>query len=324
MYICEFLPRLNSVAVNVEFTGEVKDITKVNITNGVLYITSDQVYEIILPYEKDLELSLIRKSSRLLSITLKSQSEPNKTDNFMITDLQWSCKDLLKTPKIENQNIFKFVCNKCQEVIVDSNNRFNDMPSELWTELMDLWHCHKPHNHDTHTKNYNGNLVPRDNQVIIGSYYLLANVPNVCKCGLTLGEIEQSHTKLMKWNLNLIYNDTKEEYPQYYYVYNKILDKINLSAVRKIVIGKYLIWIFNLGIDVSVEHQKLSKSLKICYTEYQEKPIDEEIILNDEMIEVFYEELERVHKKLPVNMNSMLLKEDDKPVMYKISYLGLQ
>ncbi|CAH6718383.1 hypothetical protein CLIB1444_01S05512 [[Candida] jaroonii] len=324
MYICEFLPRLNSISVNVEFNGEVSDITKVNITGGVLSIIGKEKYEIILPIEGDFELSSIRKSSQLLNLSLKNQSSTIKTDNFMLTDLQWSCKDLLKTPKIDNKNCFKFICKQCEEVIVDSDNRFNDMPSELWAELMDLWHCHKPHNHDKHSKNYNGNLVPRDNQVIIGSYYLLANVPNVCKCGLTLGEIEASHSKLMKWNLKLVYNDTVEDYPQYYYIYNKILDKINLSAVRKVVIGKYLVWIFNLGIDISVEQQILSKSLKICYSEYQDKPIDEEIILNDEMLEVFYKEINRVHEKLPVNINSMLLKEDDRPVMYKISYLGLQ
>lgn len=41
-------------------------------------------------------------------------------------------------------------CKDCGAVVVESGvvGQWKDLPSENWAELMDLWFCHKPHEHD--------------------------------------------------------------------------------------------------------------------------------------------------------------------------------
>jgi ubiquitin-protein ligase E3 D len=39
-------------------------------------------------------------------------------------------------------------CRSCEAVVVDVHSRvreWRNMPSENWADMMDLWHCHKPH-----------------------------------------------------------------------------------------------------------------------------------------------------------------------------------
>ncbi|KAI8949702.1 ubiquitin-conjugating enzyme E2-binding protein [Xylaria longipes] len=41
------------------------------------------------------------------------------------------------------------VCRTCRSTIVDAGTLrvWKDLPSENWAEMMEFWHCHKPHNH---------------------------------------------------------------------------------------------------------------------------------------------------------------------------------
>ncbi|KAI1736540.1 ubiquitin-conjugating enzyme E2-binding protein [Xylaria scruposa] len=42
------------------------------------------------------------------------------------------------------------VCRTCKSTIVDAGalKVWKDLPSENWAEMMEFWHCHKPHSHD--------------------------------------------------------------------------------------------------------------------------------------------------------------------------------
>ena len=41
----------------------------------------------------------------------------------------------------------QLACLSCKNVLVNGNiNVWKDLPSEHWAEMMDFWHCHKPHN----------------------------------------------------------------------------------------------------------------------------------------------------------------------------------
>ncbi|TRX98908.1 hypothetical protein FHL15_000250 [Xylaria flabelliformis] len=41
------------------------------------------------------------------------------------------------------------VCRTCKSIIVDASTLkvWKDLPSENWAEMMEFWHCHKPHDH---------------------------------------------------------------------------------------------------------------------------------------------------------------------------------
>lgn len=42
-------------------------------------------------------------------------------------------------------------CRNCNQEFVRSGTirAWKDLPSENWAEMMEFWHCHKPHDHDT-------------------------------------------------------------------------------------------------------------------------------------------------------------------------------
>lgn len=43
-------------------------------------------------------------------------------------------------------------CRKCSSVVIpkDTIHSWKDLPSENWVEMMEFWHCHKPHDHSEH------------------------------------------------------------------------------------------------------------------------------------------------------------------------------
>jgi ubiquitin-protein ligase E3 D len=48
-------------------------------------------------------------------------------------------------------------CRKCDTTIVGPNSvTWKDLPSENWAEMMEFWHCHKPHEHSHNRKDAAG------------------------------------------------------------------------------------------------------------------------------------------------------------------------
>ncbi|EEY19840.1 conserved hypothetical protein [Verticillium alfalfae VaMs.102] len=66
---------------------------------------------------------------------------PSTRDELQPT-VPWSARDL--TPRSAT------ACRQCGEAVVpeDRLDVWKDLPSENWAEMMDFWHCHKPHDHD--------------------------------------------------------------------------------------------------------------------------------------------------------------------------------
>lgn len=56
----------------------------------------------------------------------------------------WSARDLSPGSSI--------YCRGCETVIVAEGKveTWKDLPSENWAEMMEFWHCHKPHDHEHH------------------------------------------------------------------------------------------------------------------------------------------------------------------------------
>ncbi|KAK8083735.1 hypothetical protein PG996_002516 [Apiospora saccharicola] len=60
------------------------------------------------------------------------------------TSTPWSAQDLSPGSSI--------YCRGCQTVVVAEGKveTWKDLPSENWAEMMEFWHCHKPHDHEHH------------------------------------------------------------------------------------------------------------------------------------------------------------------------------
>lgn len=307
---------------------------------SLLVRTSSTTHKISLPFSKIISTRPTGYSFRdqLLSLTFATESSPShQGSSFM--DLArssaqlWSVTDLVaKTPRDgDNVNLFKFCCKSCNAVAVESADyKFIDMPSEFWQEMMDFWHCHKPHehHHNENTKNYNGTIKPRPGYIHIGSYYLLlkASSADCRQCGTSLGSVEQESVKLYKWNLCLKYGNHSEIYPPFASVYYAILDKVNSSAIRKFTFklssSAVNIWVLNLGLSVSVTNLPiLTNSLKLFYIDNATYDEDEVVEVPDIVYQSLLQELSFINSNMPRDCRIAEMNVDDVKRSYHVSYL---
>lgn len=359
MYFIEYLPRLNSLSLKLDYKGTPQDLRGVSIRDRKLVIaTISDTYLVNIPIQitapDDIKITSIKESAGILALGLKvsSTSEAPNTSfmELMDSSLQkWSVKDLLqKTPKDStNANVFSFECLNCEKSIVDSSkySKFLDMPSELWYEMMDFWHCHKPHNHTDTKKNYNGALRPSPTEAIIGSSYILiagnealkvhGDVVACRNCEGCLGENIDNQIKVYKWNLKLTFGGTSETFPSFLYLYYTILEKINSLATRKFYIQKkgskdgVFVWVINIGLNIATENYTLINSLKLLY-DTQYAPIEgkveddntEELVVSADLFDDAMDHLRRINADLPKRNRSVEMKEDGNTRTYNISYLS--
>lgn len=307
---------------------------------SLLVRTTATTHEISLPFTKIVSTRPTGYSFRkkLLSLSFTTEALPPQ-EGSLFMDLArsetqlWSVSDLVaKTPKDANHvNLFLFCCKFCSEEVVNSKNyKFVDMPSEFWQEMMDFWHCHKPHEHyhNENSKDYNGAMKPRQGFIHIGSYYLLLNGNSVAcpGCKVSLGTTTNGSVKLHKWNLCLKYGDQLELYSPFASVYYAILDKVNSSAIRKFTfkLGSLAvnIWVLNLGLSVSVTNRPtLANCLKLFYIENSTSEEDEIVEIPDTVFHSLVQELSSINSNLPQDCQTAEMTVDDSKRLYRVSYL---
>ncbi|KAI5926128.1 ubiquitin-conjugating enzyme E2-binding protein [Camillea tinctor] len=78
-----------------------------------------------------------------LSWRLPLAGGQNRIQNVSASDaaVPWSAGDLKPESAVE--------CRACRIPVVDAGvlKTWKDLPSENWAEMMEFWHCHKPHDH---------------------------------------------------------------------------------------------------------------------------------------------------------------------------------
>jgi hypothetical protein len=64
-------------------------------------------------------------------------------------------ENLIPWPATAMEDAADIRCVKCRGSLVEMSNvaEWRDLPSENWAEMMDFWHCHKPHEHEEHGAN---------------------------------------------------------------------------------------------------------------------------------------------------------------------------
>lgn len=349
MYLSEYFPRINEVKIAVDVKPETDLLIKLS-TNGckmslefgkriskqeaaftekfVMQIPVDdaQVMKNMeikrLQFRQDVfELDLLLSGAKDAAVPFTSVPESNSI---------WSTHDLLlKTPRNDERvNEFRFLCKECDHCIIDSlSYKFMDMPLEHWYELMDLWHCHKPHQEKDNSagNRYEGNLLPRSGQVNIGTTYfsILGDYSACPNCRSSLGTREGEATKINKWLLKLSYKDKTEIYHPYYLAFFTLVDKVNNTGRRKYLIKApdrpaIYIWLIGIGTHVAFADQVHDFCLKILYGDQSLGETDE---VADVPIEV-YDSLSECFAKntalLPSTCQTM--KHGDK--LYKVAHMA--
>ncbi|GMF00190.1 hypothetical protein B5S28_g2320 [[Candida] boidinii] len=338
-YFSEYLPRISSLSLCIEISpNEIRNIKcnrdnlkelfiflkqagstaiKIELVHEIKYYTDEKLMEII---HKSTSNSTASSGNNFTSLSLEVKDNSSsgtgtkngvavvksQTSDFLTSQhLKWT-HDELNQMRLTFPNC-KFQCFKCdfQVLNLNSTNKINCMPSEIWAEMMEYWHCHKPndeyeHGHDHHdnqkNNRYNTNLRPSQNSIIVGPYYILLNQQDVnsininsnhvyCKnCGYDIGIVdEDSHlVKIWKYDVKLAYEDGDgdgrelevEKFRPFLQLYEILLDSVSSTAIRHYLIqdqandGNILnIWVFNFGVKIKLLpiNSEFKDCLKIMY-----------------------------------------------------------
>jgi ubiquitin-protein ligase E3 D len=87
--------------------------------------------EVNIPIDRGKEISVRLELADIMTL-------PSVQD-VISSEGPWSAKDLSPTSQIQ--------CRACHTQLLTNEvpMGFKDLPSDHWAEMMDLWHCHKPH-----------------------------------------------------------------------------------------------------------------------------------------------------------------------------------
>lgn len=96
----------------------------------------------------DLSLQVPTTSSTQIDFRLKLRASENGPDEIhgyrsSSDEVPWSASELDSETAIH--------CKECRQTFVPHEriSQWKNLPSEGWAEMMEFWHCHKPHEHDS-------------------------------------------------------------------------------------------------------------------------------------------------------------------------------
>lgn len=95
-------------------------------------------------------ITLPPRPSRDLTVRLKVEETAPGWLEF-----EHSEENLVPWPATALEDAKSLNCFRCSGRLVDGEavKEWRDLPSENWAEMMDFWHCHKPHEHEHGEKN---------------------------------------------------------------------------------------------------------------------------------------------------------------------------
>ncbi|CDR47763.1 CYFA0S37e00364g1_1 [Cyberlindnera fabianii] len=296
LYYAEVLERIRSVFIAVELTGTVPaEAILVNVIDSSKIIVqppSQETITIELPRkvanitQEQLKACVkVRNHTMSLRLPLEGKPSHDRSVNQLMklsSSYKWNALELRK------MHDYKLTCTQCQDPLVNSKDisATTEMPSELWAEMMDFWHCHKPHDTEHHSHHIDterfSTLKPLNNAIITGSYYFAFRASDTafkvrmeqdkmyCEgCGTLVGEYDGASglDKLFKWCVEL----DGDNYPAHNYVYNSLLDSVNGAATRMVEYvspkdEKLLLWVFNVGYDYITAEGLHTDAIKLYYT----------------------------------------------------------
>lgn len=258
-YFYEYLPRIGKIYIKLPSGA------------GDVFLRENSVHfgqnTIELPVEIDENRMNTQKDGTISIQIPPRQLEEETSDNY-----PWSYKQIQSSEA-------NFLCKSCGSAIIPRSKvgKIKPMPSESWSEMLDLWHCHKPTELEYQSAKLNEKFTkfkPRKNELLIGSYYITVNgdyweLPSddgsvfcpSCKSMTGVVDEDSNGSKLFKWKLSW-----SEPFESYQFIQLKLLNEINSTSIRFYTIkNKVLIWCFNFGLDVSINDTKIPNCIKICY-----------------------------------------------------------
>lgn len=339
-YLVEHLPRIGSTSVVVH-GGGAPIVASLNSSTLKLKTDSGYSVSILLPHEVDLKgpYSFVPVGNSDYVLRLNSKEDDiveyrriNKSQNILmlLPDGKWTKKHLL------GLSSFKISCLNCDFDIIDEENcsKLNEMPSEFWMELMDYWHCHKPHHPTEKTAVYSAkhnSLNPLTKEILVGGSFFLANEETfkgrlVCKgsrlccvrCSASLGKKTKDQLfKIYKYKTKLLSDGGSniDIFPPENDVVITLLNHVKGNSTRYVLLKcdkiQVLVWMFAIGIDVTFSNGRvMNNCIKILYRDDAAPEVKRKQNVDDAEVDLlpmesFLDVLEQINKLLPQNNKKM-------------------
>lgn len=227
-------------------------------------------------------------------------------------------------------------CAQCGSTVIGDQviQEFKALPSENWAEMMDFWHCHKPHEESTsHNssyaqssfKPYKGTCFVADSYLMLETFDVEASTEKIqciCKnCSTIMGEvIDKTTLKLWKWSIKLTPGVQNDDVPSCYsasiYVYTAIAQLIDAHACYTFSLldtetmqEQLMLWVVNPDIWVtSTSNTTPRRCMKIVFAvtpnekdELMQNRIPEPIKFPKRFIDTFLSDLQESQALLPAN-----------------------
>jgi ubiquitin-protein ligase E3 D len=144
----ELLSQIRQVSVGCALPSPSSASTRATISSdgAKLTITHDGIWRSVqLPgrVQAPSQLPILKQGLASLSWRLPLVSSPDVVARPSLENpvIPWSASDLKPLSSIG--------CRECKAIIVRQKRLlvWKDLPSENWAEMMEFWHCHKPHDH---------------------------------------------------------------------------------------------------------------------------------------------------------------------------------
>ena len=153
----EVLSNIGQVTLHASLETYKNEGTKFFITSDQRTITvqhEGEIAHLFLPVKIAGTAKLTLPAQRAKELSFRLQIEEATHDLPHLTALNdetyWSSTALQSQAQLQ--------CRSCKHEILLSGRKmlWKDLPSENWAELMEYWHCHKPHNEDDDSATANG------------------------------------------------------------------------------------------------------------------------------------------------------------------------
>lgn len=149
----ELLSNIRQVTLYASLVSPKKDSTKIQLLSDKKSISlshDGEIATILLPtaIADNAQLTIPAHRAKEFSFRLQvtEATSPLQSSTWSDTnEAPWSARSLDPRTKIS--------CRACKNPVVAPPviHTWKDLPSEYWAEIMEFWHCHKPHgDHGTH------------------------------------------------------------------------------------------------------------------------------------------------------------------------------
>lgn len=184
----------------------------------------------------------------------------------------------------------------CGEPLAKPGTKWKQLPSEYWAELMDMWHCHKPHEGVSNEPGMydlalNG-FHPSPGLAYYSNTYFLIHSKDAHNCGVPQKIENDSTVKIMLWDLKVNKSGV---------IRLMLHELIDAHATYKFMVNKSLVlWVLNGVAEYTHETSGgVVDGSRVMYQFSSEQQDYEEIDLPETIYRSLCSELVNTNERMP-------------------------